>query len=651
MANKTMHHAVIGADTFELIDEAGREETSQLKNALDTVNEYFDPYTLYSNLFNKYTVYLATDVNSTTGELKPGTSSVATSDLIEIDATKELIKYNSNSYWFAYDSTFTYLGYGTFTSNKATVGNTYATAKYIRIQLNVSNLDTCYLMYYDYRSSDYVPYNAMDGNIARSRWLSSRLSGIEGQISSVPTRLKHGYFYNKGYMEIDTTASPVTYKVKGNSYVLCDDGSNSGRAVNTAYTLTNFKTSYCTIVYSITNNDFRCLQHYTCDYSDYIIFGYYMAGYIYGNLGMILVNGDVANPEISKALEDIDIGDLDALQAQVDENSTAIGVNASAISSEASARALADTALGARIDNLVAPSGTSIAEVTDARVGYNGTTYASLEARLNAEAGRVRNVLVVGTDGQYQTISSAVSAAQNGDIVYIKRGTYEEHVVNDDKVVHIIGESKDEVIWKYPNTTYNDTDCYRCGMGSIRDLTMWNYDDGTSSNNRSYCVHIDNQSHYQSNPPISNYWFCENVRFINDSNECFGMGLRPNMTAEFVNCDFETLDAGNEASLYVHSTYRTDMEGAKLILNGCKIKNNSSAGQLGALRIECYNKSSQGCTAILMRNIIVNVGGGPEVILQKSGTAQTDWTTMPDWKLDECSLLNNSSLANYSSGN
>ena len=38
MANKTMHHAVIGADTFELIDEAGREETSQLKNALIVSN-------------------------------------------------------------------------------------------------------------------------------------------------------------------------------------------------------------------------------------------------------------------------------------------------------------------------------------------------------------------------------------------------------------------------------------------------------------------------------------------------------------------------------------------------------------------------------------------------------------------------------------
>lgn len=40
MANKTMHHVVIGDDTFELIDEAGREETTALKEDLsESVDE------------------------------------------------------------------------------------------------------------------------------------------------------------------------------------------------------------------------------------------------------------------------------------------------------------------------------------------------------------------------------------------------------------------------------------------------------------------------------------------------------------------------------------------------------------------------------------------------------------------------------------
>ena len=37
MADKTMHHVVIGDDTFELIDEAGREETTALKEDLDDI--------------------------------------------------------------------------------------------------------------------------------------------------------------------------------------------------------------------------------------------------------------------------------------------------------------------------------------------------------------------------------------------------------------------------------------------------------------------------------------------------------------------------------------------------------------------------------------------------------------------------------------
>lgn len=35
MADKTMHHVVIGDDTFELIDEAGREETASLKEDIN----------------------------------------------------------------------------------------------------------------------------------------------------------------------------------------------------------------------------------------------------------------------------------------------------------------------------------------------------------------------------------------------------------------------------------------------------------------------------------------------------------------------------------------------------------------------------------------------------------------------------------------
>lgn len=54
----------------------------------------------------------------------------------------------------------------------------------------------------------------------------------------------------------------------------------------------------------------------------------------------------------------------------------------------------ADVALGARIDSIVTPSGDpSLAEVADARVSLDGTTYASLEARLNANETAMQNAV------------------------------------------------------------------------------------------------------------------------------------------------------------------------------------------------------------------------------------------------------------------
>lgn len=42
MAEKTMHHAVIGADTFELVDQSARADVSDLKNALNNQTVLFD---------------------------------------------------------------------------------------------------------------------------------------------------------------------------------------------------------------------------------------------------------------------------------------------------------------------------------------------------------------------------------------------------------------------------------------------------------------------------------------------------------------------------------------------------------------------------------------------------------------------------------
>lgn len=83
--------------------------------------------------------------------------------------------------------------------------------------------------------------------------------------------------------------------------------------------------------------------------------------------------------DIYNHLAQNDLSDL-ATQTQVSAEATA-RTNADAtlqgnINSEASTRAAADSELGARIDNIIAPSGDpSLTELADIRVGYNGATY------------------------------------------------------------------------------------------------------------------------------------------------------------------------------------------------------------------------------------------------------------------------------------
>ena len=596
----------------------------------------------YANLMNPYEAIQGKTVNSSTGELQ-NLAAHSVTELIPVDASKRIQMYHTSPYIYCYAADNSYLGY--INTHETSGGNaipasSFATTKFIRAEYETSSEGSVYIMYYDHRTSSKTDWNPIEGNIFNSPML---------QQSLVKNHVLFGYFYNKNYLNIDLSdPNSAKYEIKGPhsaSYILTNGqyAKNTGIPRNTKYTLSNFNQTYCTIVYEKSTNTFKCIQDYTGDYGDYIVFGFYDHGYVYGNMGMVTINNAVKSLEIETMLSSYDIGDLSELTTAVHENATAIGVNAAAISDEATARSAADRALGARIDNLIAPSGDSVAEIVDARTGYDGTSYFTLAARLNAEAGRVRDVLVVGTDGQYQTIAAAIAAAKDGDIVYIKRGTYEEAIRNRDKPIHIIGESKEEVIWKYPNTNYG-TDPYDCGMGSIRNLTIWAYDNGgtpSSEYGRSYCIHIDHQTYYSEHPPVSNYFYCENVRFINDSNECAGLGLRDDMTMEFVNCDFETL-SGNEAAFYVHSASAT---AARCVLKNCTVRNNSSAGQLAALRFEGYWRTNGGCTAVLERNIVLNIGSGPAFVMQKDhhygDQTVENWQGVSDWLLDPRSQLNN----------
>ena len=124
---------------------------------------------------------------------------------------------------------------------------------------------------------------------------------------------------------------------------------------------------------------------------------------------------------------------------------TALGTR---IDNEANARTAADTALGTRIDQIVAPSGSSPnpAEVTDARIGAGGITYANLGDAIRYQVDDLHTALndITGvnnlyfTSGYYHTstLGEVANKVDNdayvctlvscnpGDVIYVKTAGY-----------------------------------------------------------------------------------------------------------------------------------------------------------------------------------------------------------------------------------
>lgn len=404
---------------------------------------------------------------------------------------------------------------------------------------------------------------------------------------------------------------------------------------------------YCTIVFDKANTCFRLLRDYTGSYDNYIIIGYWDHGNLYGNLGTVLIDGKVENDEIEYAMRNIDFPDLDTLETRIDTVSTNLAT-------EEERRIREDNLINQRIDNLVINSGSGDAEIVDARVGLDGTIYPTLEDRLNAEESatlkRTGNIITVGNNKMYTNISNAITHAQNGDIIILDRGTYEEYLINRDKAITIMGISKEDCIIQYPNTEYAHPPI-EMGMGILKNLTIKAYNNGDTPSTqygRSYCVHCDFASYYAQHPPISNYLCLDNVDCVNDDKDCLGFGMRQGMTFELLNCTFRTLD-GERGAVYVHSGIGV-FTNCHLIIKNCLIENNSPT--TGALHLEGYWTTNGGSTALISENIVRNAGSGDQFTMTKNTHVGVEvvenWQGVSDWLLDPLSQLNNIGTLNSS---
>lgn len=382
--------------------------------------------------------------------------------------------------------------------------------------------------------------------------------------------------------------------------------------------------------------------------------------------GYILMDWDAVNENtttvtpINEIAKDLDYspsikatmqGDSSALTERVSELMTDVANLDTDLQAEESARQAADTALGARIDNLVAPSGESVAEITDARVGADGTTYATLAARLNAEYGKfnakLNRIRTVGINQQYQTIQAAVEAASDGDVIIVFPGTYHEAVTLPRKVLTIMGTSRDDCVLEYENGDY-DNPPLEMVKGVLKDLTIHAISQAVQNPTygKAYALHCD----FQTWGITGGTLYCENVRFINDDYRAVGLGLRANGHNEFVNCEFTTLSAYE--AFYFHDVNNTQYgtENQSLSIKNCTFYSNANSKP--TISANTQETASKAAAIEWQRNIVVNKGSGGLITMTVyQGRPLIDgdgWMGSSDWVLKETSAMNNVAVLNYS---
>ena len=281
--------------------------------------------------------------------------------------------------------------------------------------------------------------------------------------------------------------------------------------------------------------------------------------------------------------------------------------------------------------------------------GASSTSYEpfniSLKYQLAGEEQSELNILIVdqGGTGDYTTITDACNNAVDGDIIYIKNGTYRESLKLFPKRLHLVGEDRDKTILIYsgknrPNPPLEIAKGSVCNMTIHADATG----EQTSGVPLAYAVHIDNDN------SLNEALYFDNVTFINDVHQVVGIGLRPNFTLTFNDCVFI---AKNKTALYCHdwetSDTSADKTGQKMIVKNCCIVNDSFTNS--TILLQSQELVDGGAEGTFINNTILNKSGGSLIYMFLwDGRSLTNDNFMgsSDWILTDDSSLNTLNLLN-----
>lgn len=259
---------------------------------------------------------------------------------------------------------------------------------------------------------------------------------------------------------------------------------------------------------------------------------------------------------------------------------------------------------------------------------------AMLTDMVTGGAGSANNIVVAKDgSGDYSTISDAVSAANDGDTIYIKAGTYHESVKNRNKFLSIIGMSKDECVLEYENGNYSNPPI-EVSKGVIENLTIRAIAQEQQSGAvaKAYCLHADWDAEEDSS------LYIENVRFINEDYQTVGIGLRANYNLEFVNCEF--ICEGNSNAFYCHDWPSGSGINQNVIVRDSTLINNGN--NMHTIKLQSQEVQGSVATCTFQRNIVKNKGSNNLIAmtLYNPSIGGGNFLDSTDWHLSDDSALN-----------
>lgn len=252
------------------------------------------------------------------------------------------------------------------------------------------------------------------------------------------------------------------------------------------------------------------------------------------------------------------------------------------------------------VDNVMIVEGTSVADYEP----YNRSE--KILSKYLPSVSNSKNYLTVDIkgNGDFTSLTEAVENANDGDMIFVKNGIYDDEIVRAwTKTLYIYGEDKNTTIIKNTTGDYKNPPLEMVS-GSLKNLTIIadsNPDgfDGTPA----YAIHIENN--FMENKTFE----IDNCNIISHVNFAIGCGLRKGCLLEITNSRLESFSEF-QGGLYVHDTDVDSMVGLqKLRVKNTEILCNSANSSAQAIVLQSMHKdgSDFNCEFINTnaRNIIV----------------------------------------------